>query len=60
MALFEGYEKKNRQNKRCPRSVWYFLVEECKTICEEKGFDPIPSPRISSPSALRMLLGPIP
>ena len=40
MALFEGYERKIDKINGVLAQYGISSVEECKTICEEKGFDP--------------------
>ena len=40
MALFEGYERKIDKINGVLAKYGISSVEECKTICEEKGFDP--------------------
>ena len=40
MALFEGYERKIDKINGVLAQYGISCVEECKTICEEKGFDP--------------------
>ena len=40
MALFEGYERKINKINGVLAQYGISSVEECKTICEEKGFDP--------------------
>ena len=40
MALFEGYERKIDKINGVLAQYGISSVEECRTICEEKGFDP--------------------
>ena len=40
MALFEGYERRIDKINGVLAQYGISSVEECKTICEEKGFDP--------------------
>ena len=60
MALFESYERRINKINGVLAQYGISSVEECRTICEEKGFDPYSIPRISSPFALKTPPGPIP
>ena len=40
MALFESYERKIDKINGVLAQYGISSVEECRTICEEKGFDP--------------------
>ena len=49
MALFEGYERKIDKINGVLAQYGISSVEECKTICEEKGFDPYTNTKYIQP-----------
>ena len=58
MALFEGYERKIDKINGVLAQYGLASVEECRAICQTKGFDPYEIVKGIQPSALRTLPGP--
>ena len=57
MATFEGYERREAKILSVLKEYGINSIDECKTICEEKGIDRTPSYRKHSRSALRTQSG---
>ncbi len=57
MALFESYERREKQILDVLAQYDIKSIEECREICQAKGFDLIKLLRVFSQSVLKMQSG---